>query len=80
MKRARISQMILYVTLVVSTLVFAAGCDVTGACAGWSDTLGSSYCYDDWYEDECEEWDAIGVNDADWYFHAGQTCSERGSY
>ncbi|MBU2515627.1 hypothetical protein KJ966_30290 [bacterium] len=50
----------------------------TGACEGWSDTLNKGYCYDGWTESECADYDERKVNYADWYFHSGQTCSERG--
>ncbi len=60
-------------------LSLTAGCEgELGACEGWSDILSSGYCYDDWTEDECDDYDAEGVNGADWHFHGGQTCSERG--
>lgn len=49
-----------------------------GACEGFSDFLNASYCNDGWTESECAEWDAMEVNAADWFFHEGQTCEQRG--
>ena len=72
----------IFTTLLGSLLLVLAttllGCEAVGACHGYSDILDSSYCYDDWYDWECEEYDAEGVNGADWYFWEGQTCAERG--
>ena len=36
------------------------------------------YCQNDFSEDECAEWNTEGVNAADWVFHSGQTCQDRG--
>ncbi len=67
-------------------VVFAAffgltvvGCgESLGACEGFSDFLNASYCNDGWTSAECAEWDAMEVNAADWFFHEGQTCEDRG--
>jgi len=52
------------------------GCEAVGACYGYSDILDSTYCYDDWYDWECDEYAAEGVNGASWSFYAGQTCAD----
>jgi hypothetical protein len=63
--------------LIISLSMFAAsGCAPLGACDGTSGILGTYYCYDDWTEDECDDYDALEVNDARWTFHAGLTCSD----
>ena len=63
----------------IAALSFACiGCNPLGACEGTSGILGTTYCYDDWTEDECDDYDAEEVNDARWNFHAGETCSDLG--
>ena len=66
--------------VVVMTLALAvASCsEDLGACEGFSATLNASYCNDGWTSGECAEWDQMGVNAADWFFHSGQTCEDRG--
>lgn len=36
------------------------------------------YCYENWEKADCDENQAAQVNGADWNFHSGQTCSDRG--
>lgn len=69
---------------VAGTIFFVALCTNcgkirTGVCTGYSAEYNSTYCKDGWTEEECDEWDDIGVNGVSWYFHAGQTCDERGT-
>jgi len=66
---------VLVALIAASTL---SACGGTGACHGYSPTFDEDYCYDDWTEDECDEWDVEQVNAAAWNFHAGQSCAERG--
>lgn len=58
-----------------------SGCkkNQTGVCTGYSSDYNTTYCKDGWTKEECEEWNALKVNDVDWYFHKGQTCAERGT-
>jgi hypothetical protein len=78
---ARNVKVSLVLSIVVSVaLLFASACAPLGACEGYSDILGSSYCYDDWTEDECDDYDAEEVNGADWSFHPGDTCADLGIY
>ena len=50
-----------------------------GVCTGYSSYLNSTYCYSNYTKAECDERTAAGVNFVDtWYFHSGQTCSDRG--
>ncbi len=51
----------------------------TGVCTGYSAQYNSTYCKDGWTEEECDEWNDIGVNGVTWHFHKGQTCEERGT-
>ncbi len=48
-------------------LTLAAGC--TGSCEGTGGLVDE--CKEGWTQEECDEWDAEEVNDADWTFHAG---------
>jgi len=62
--------------------VIISNCDKfgrTGVCTGFSSEYNSTYCKDGWTEDECDEWNDMGVNGVTWYFHPGQTCEERGT-
>lgn len=57
-----------------------AGCgDGTGVCTGCCGPGGQTYCKDGWTQEECDDWDAEGVNGVSWSFHEGQTCDERGT-
>ena len=63
-------------------LATVVGCPMPGGlgvCTGYSTIFNKTYCGDGWTASECAEWDAEGVNGASWYFHAGQTCEERGT-
>jgi len=57
-------------------VVAGSGCSSTGACEGTDGVFGHSYCYDDWTEDECDDYDAQQVNGANWTFHSGDTCAD----
>ena len=53
---------------------------VPAGCAGGLGACDSTgrYCGDDYTEEECDERNGLKVNGESWYFHAGQTCSDRG--
>ncbi len=75
----RIPERVGRVVVVMTLAVAVASCaEDLGACEGFSETLNGSYCNDGWTSAECAEWDAMGVNAADWFFHSGQTCEDRG--
>ncbi|NIM48481.1 MAG: hypothetical protein GTN62_02210 [Gemmatimonadales bacterium] len=75
----RLERLSLAGVLVLGVSLAVAACgESVGACEGWSDVLNNAYCQDNFSKSECQEWDDLGVNGADWYFHAGQTCAERG--
>lgn len=67
---------VLSALVIAATMVTVGGCNPLGACDGTSGILGTYYCYDDWTEDECDDYDALGANDASWTFHAGSTCGD----
>lgn len=49
-----------------------------GACSGYSPVLDRTYCYDDWNEKECREWDDLEVNGADWTYTPDVSCFDIG--
>jgi len=53
--------------------------DGTGVCTGCCGPSGTTYCKDGWTEEECDDWNAEGVNGVEWHFYEGQTCDERGT-
>ncbi|MEZ4319848.1 MAG: hypothetical protein R3F61_20220 [Myxococcota bacterium] len=63
---------------VVAVCAALGGCGGTGVCAGYSSLFDEEYCHDDWTRAECEDWDAQEINGAQWTFHSGQTCADRG--
>lgn len=58
-------------------LLLLAGCESLGACEGYSSILNKTYCYDDYTEEECDDYDSQEVNGANWNFYPGETCAER---
>ena len=73
-------------SFVLATIVAACGCGLlglsgSGACltppVEYSFGL-IVYCYTDWEEEECSEWNDERVNGSEWIFHSGQTCEDRG--
>ena len=66
----------------LAVLVFlgpvTTGCANIGACLGTNGLFGHDYCYNDFDSGECSDYDKQGVNDADWSFHGGKTCSDLG--
>lgn len=68
--------------LPVVAIMMLCGCsndDETGACVSSpSDITGRTYCYSNYTSDECSDRNNQQVNGADWYFHGGQTCADRG--
>ena len=77
----RSARLTVRLTLVVLSTMSATSCGgvETGVCTGYSDRYNKTYCFNDWTEEECDEWDDEEVNFADWHFHEDQTCSERGT-
>ena len=57
-------------------LAYGASCDsAVGSCVSSGGIVDT--CKPDWTREECEEWDAEGINDADWTF-SRKDCDERG--
>ena len=64
----------------VSTiLILSSSCikNRTGVCYGYSNDYSSTYCYDDWTQEECDEWFNNFEDVNVWFFHRGQTCADR---
>ncbi len=62
-------------SLIVCALLFIS-CSSTGACVGTGGIVDE--CKEDWDKDECQEWDDLEVNDANWSWHRGDSCDDRG--
>jgi hypothetical protein len=77
----KIARLIFYAFGFIGCLLLVSNCGKmsTGVCTGYSAEYNSTYCKDGWTQEECEEWDDIGVNGVSWTFHKGQTCEERGT-
>ena len=55
--------------------IFASGCGGVGACVGAGGIV--DVCKEDWTREECDEWDAEGVNGSSWSWQAG-SCESAG--
>ena len=54
-------------------------CSVEGACVGSGGSiLHFPVCKDGWYSGECDEWDDMEVNGANWEFHMLRSCEGLG--
>ena len=75
----------LFRTSSLGSLFFAAACGLVGLSSSGvcvSEPVSFSfglrvYCYNDFDEDECRDYNAQNVNGAAWVFHSGQTCGDR---
>jgi hypothetical protein len=69
------------ITGFISLILIGSNCGKmsTGVCTGYSAEYNSTYCKDGWTEEECQEWDDLGVNGVSWTFYKGQTCEGRGT-
>jgi hypothetical protein len=56
-------------------LLAAAACG-SGVCEGTGGVVDE--CFEGWTREECEEWDATGVNGSTWTFHASGSCEGYG--
>ena len=57
--------------------ILLMGCGKTGACVGQYGA-GKYECKEDWYEDECSQWDEDEVNGSEWIFHSRKSCEALG--
>ena len=70
----------LWLILVLGLALFVAGnCTAAiGACAGYSTIFSKTYCYNDWSQADCDEYNTLEVNGASWAFYPDQTCGDLG--
>lgn len=65
---------------ILALLIITAigGCSSTGTCVGsGGDVLLAPECKNNWTRSECQEWDDMEVNGADWEYKSG-TCESQG--
>ena len=73
------NMLLLLLPLIVFPLLFSGCLERTGACVGAGGSiLSGPVCKEGWTADECQEWDDMEVNDADWTFHRGVSCEDLG--
>ncbi len=66
--------------LLISTTLIT-GCfhdDETGVCVSDFNNSNRQYCYSNFDKSECDDYNSQQVNGANWFFHGGQTCADRG--
>jgi hypothetical protein len=72
---------VIYVTAMIATTYVLSGCSSSGGdgvCVSSGAILGKTYCYNNFSKSECSDYDSQEVNGGSWFFHSGQTCSDRG--
>jgi hypothetical protein len=75
--RRRRTMFILALAIVVF-LAILSSCSGSGSCVGsGGDILLSPVCKNGWTRAECQEWDDMEINDANWDFKGG-TCERLG--
>ena len=62
--------------LIFTTLAACGG--GVGVCIGSGGALSSPECKENWTKEECDDWDAQGINGADWTFNSSNSCSAQG--
>jgi hypothetical protein len=59
--------------------VILSSCGGSGACVGsGGNILSSPVCKEDWVKSECQEWDDMEINGAEWNFRGGASCEGLG--
>jgi hypothetical protein len=70
---------LLILSLFIVCTVLLSSCGGTGTCVGSGGSiLSSPVCKEDWTKSECQEWDEIGINGAEWNFRRGSSCEGLG--
>jgi len=65
--------------LVIFIALVTSSCRGPGTCVGsGGSVLDATVCKADWTSSECGEWDDAEVNDADWKFNSGGSCTASG--
>lgn len=76
-RRGRMVLLLVFLSLLMASVQCI--CSVEGACvASGGSILDSPECMNDWTRGECEEWDDMEVNDANWDFHPLRGCEGLG--
>lgn len=76
-KKRRVVFLIVFLSLMLATMQCI--CRLEGACVGSGGSImRSPECMNDWYGEECEEWDDMNINDANWDFHPFRSCEGLG--
>lgn len=71
-------KMVLILTLIFISTIVLSSCGGSGACVGSGGVLSSPVCKEDWANSECQEWDDMGINGAEWNFRRGASCEGLG--
>jgi hypothetical protein len=74
-KRSVWRRTVAIVAALTLAVMMLTGCGL-GACTGYSSILNRTYCYDDFTESECEDYDIEEVNGAHWTFYPDEFCSD----
>jgi hypothetical protein len=75
----RNAKVVLVLSLIIVTTIVLSSCGGTGACVGSGGSiLSSPVCKEDWTKSECQEWDDMGINGAEWDFRRGASCEGLG--
>ncbi|NIS81223.1 MAG: hypothetical protein GTO14_13700 [Anaerolineales bacterium] len=76
--RGKAKVLIVVFFLVVLCTTILTSCGGSGACVGsGGSVLSSPVCKDGWTSSECQEWDDMGINDAEWKYR-GSSCESLG--
>ena len=68
-----------FLVILIALVIGSCGGGGGGTCVGSGGSiLDAPVCKDDWTRGECGEWDELEVNDADWDFNAGGSCTASG--
>lgn len=77
MPKRRVILLIVFLSLLMATVQCI--CRTSGACVGSGGSImRSPECMEDWYRSECDEWDDLNINDANWDFHPWRSCEGLG--
>lgn len=65
--------------MIAGSSLILGSCSSSSACEGSGGSiLLSPVCKSGFSNAECQEWDLVGVDDADWIFHGGKSCESLG--
>ena len=77
--RSQAKVLIVLSFFVVLCTVILTSCGGSGVCVGSGGSiLSSPVCKDGWTRSECQEWDDMEINDAEWEYRGGASCERLG--